>query len=107
MKDTCNLCDSFNIKIKNKNNNVGNEEYKLEHDRHLLMAKEAREALKRDIMAESKNNLKLEVATYDMEKVLGLPKLPTNLVYYKRQLFVFVAFKSCFRNPSFVEKYLL
>lgn len=30
-----------------------------------------------------------EVLTYDMEKVLGLPKLPTNIIYYKRQLSIY------------------
>lgn len=86
IKDTCNLCDSFNIKIK-KNDDL-KEQYKSEHENHLLNSKEAREAMKHD-MEQAKHNSNLEVATYDMEKVLGLPKLPTNLVYYKRQLSLF------------------
>ncbi|XP_050510421.1 uncharacterized protein LOC126887115 [Diabrotica virgifera virgifera] len=83
VKDTCNICDSFNIKIKNKD--LLEEQYKSEHENHLLNSKDARETMKRDL-EQAKSNRKLEVVTYDMEKVLGLPKLPTNLVYYKRQL---------------------
>ncbi|XP_050298051.1 uncharacterized protein LOC126737272 isoform X1 [Anthonomus grandis grandis] len=86
VKDTCNTCDSFNIKIKY--NDDLKEQYKLEHENHLVTANEAREAMKCDLKR-AKNNAKLKAVTYDMEKVLGLPKLPTNLVYYKRQLSIY------------------
>lgn len=41
--------------------------------------------MKQDLLLATENN-KL---TYDMEKVLGLPKIPTNIVYYKRQLSIY------------------
>nr|CAI5837459.1 unnamed protein product [Callosobruchus analis] len=44
--------------------------------------------MKRDLKEANTNPL-LETLTYDMEKVLGLPKLPTNIVYYKRQLNIY------------------
>ncbi|CAH0553148.1 unnamed protein product [Brassicogethes aeneus] len=89
VKDTCNLCDSFNAKIKNFQHDVVlREEQELQHKQHLLKAQEARESMKHD-MEEAKTNNKLETATYDIEKVLGLPKLPTNIVYYKRQLSIY------------------
>lgn len=31
----------------------------------------------------------LEVLTFDMEKTLPLPRIPTNIVFYKRQLWLY------------------
>nr|XP_022904007.1 uncharacterized protein LOC111416270 [Onthophagus taurus] len=86
-KDTCNLCDSYTAKIRNCNQDEL-DETKLQHEQHLLIAKEARDAMKHD-MELAKTDVKVETATYDIEKVLGLPKLPTNIVYYKRQLSIY------------------
>nr|CAI5829041.1 unnamed protein product [Callosobruchus analis] len=59
-----------------------------ERDHHLQSAQLARNQMKRDLKEANTNPL-LETLTYDMEKVLGLPKLPTNIVYYKRQLNIY------------------
>nr|CAI5856082.1 unnamed protein product [Callosobruchus analis] len=48
----------------------------------------ARKNLQED-MKEAATNPYLEAVCYDMEKVLGLPKLPTKVVYYKRQLSIY------------------
>lgn len=43
----------------------------------------ARNAMKNDLAISTANN-KTETLTYDMEKVLGYPKLPANIAYYNR-----------------------
>ncbi|CAH0562935.1 unnamed protein product [Brassicogethes aeneus] len=87
IKDTCNHCDKFVTKLKNSNNEV-TLEIKALHDQHLDEAKQARVMLKSDLLLAAENG-KVETLTYDMEKVLGLPKLPTNIIYYKRQLSIY------------------
>lgn len=88
IKDTCNKCDLFKNQIKN----VTNEQTKLavqaSFDEHLKKAADARTQMKNDF-SEATTKPHLETVSYDMQKVLGLPKLPTNLVYYKRQLSIF------------------
>lgn len=88
IKDTCNKCDMYSSQIKNVNDENQQLILKKEHGMHLEMAQLARNQLNKDLKEASKNPL-IETLCYDMEKVLGLPKLPTNIVYYKRQLSIF------------------
>lgn len=88
IKDTCNKCDMYSSQVKNALDDNQQLQLKEQHDRHLENAKLARDQLNKDLKEASKNPL-IETLTYDMEKVLGLPKLPTNIIYYKRQLSIF------------------
>lgn len=88
IKDTCNRCDMYSSQIKNAHDEKQQLVLKEEHDQHLEKAQLARNQLNKDLNEASKNPL-IETLCYDMEKVLGLPKLPTNIVYYKRQLSIF------------------
>lgn len=87
IKDTCNKCDAFSAKIKSVSHDT-KEQLEAAHEEHLANAKLARTSMQND-MKEASTNPLLETLCYDMEKVLGLPKLPTNLVYYKRQLSIY------------------
>lgn len=40
-------------------------------------------------MKEASTSEKVECLTFDLEKTLPLPRIPTNIVYYKRQLWVY------------------
>lgn len=87
-KDTCNKCDYY----ANKKNLITDEEAKLkiieEHTAHLKTAENLKKQLKDD-MALAKTDPKTETITYDLEKTLPLPRIPTNIVFYKRQLWVY------------------
>ena len=56
-----------------------------DHDNHLRKAKAA-EAEMNDDLHRAHVDPKIECLTYDLQKVLLLPRIPTNIVYYKRQL---------------------
>ncbi|CAG9825752.1 unnamed protein product [Phaedon cochleariae] len=88
IKDTCNKCDMYSSQVKNAQDENQQLVLKQQHDVHLERAQLAREQLNKD-MREASKNRHIETLCYDMEKVLGLPKLPTNIVYYKRQLSIF------------------
>ncbi|CAG9838036.1 unnamed protein product [Diabrotica balteata] len=85
IKDTCNSCDKYSAKIKNTQDENEKETFHKLHDNHLEKAEDARNQMQIDFK-EATTNPTLETLSYDMEKVLGLPKLSTNIVYYKRQL---------------------
>lgn len=88
IKDTCSLCDLYNIKLQNALLEQDKEELKLTQNLHLESAEMARTQMKHDFEM-SKGNDKLQTLTYDMEKTLPLPSIPTNLVFYKRQLWLY------------------
>lgn len=86
-KDTCNKCDYFAIRIKQVP-----EKYKAnierDYEMHLQIAKSLRDQMKSDILL-SVNDPHIETMTFDLEKTLPLPRIPTNIVFYKRQLWVY------------------
>ncbi len=83
-KDTCKKCDIYAAKIKSAD---PTERQILEewHNNHLEEAEKLQELMKKD-MENAKNDPDLETLTYDMQKTLSVPRLPTNMVYYMRQL---------------------
>lgn len=89
-KDTCNICDKLKTAMDNEKNIESKEELKNKHNTHLLLAKEAQN-LRRQDFESAKENDELECLTFDMEKTLPLPRIPTNIVFYKRQLWVYNA----------------
>ncbi|CAH1646168.1 unnamed protein product [Spodoptera littoralis] len=52
------------------------------------MAKSLQNQLRTD-MELAKNNPTVETLTFDLQKTLPLPRIPTNIVFYKRQLWVY------------------
>lgn len=83
-KDTCKKCDHYGVKIKNA---VGVDRQIIEdwHNNHLEQAELLQTQMKNDLEL-AKNDAEVETLTFDMQKTLPLPRLPTNIVYYKRQL---------------------
>lgn len=83
-KDSCYKCDRYEV---NKKALVGvdyqlNEEW---HEAHLAQAESLQAQMKADCEA-AKTDDELETLTFDMQKTLPLPKVPTSIAYYKRQL---------------------
>lgn len=88
-KDTCNICDSYAAKASTT---VGETKTRIEeeHSKHKDSWMKARLQLKNDSTA-AKQNTSLECITFDLEKTLPLPRIPTNIIFYKRQLWVYNA----------------
>ncbi|KAL4718994.1 hypothetical protein ACJJTC_012421 [Scirpophaga incertulas] len=83
-KDTCLRCDLYKA---NKTIAIGEQLSSLEteHKAHLDHTYKLREQMKKDLAA-AKISDSIETLTFDLEKTHCLPRLPTSVVYYKRQL---------------------
>ena len=87
-KDTCKRCDLMKLSIeaaKGEGDEAKAAQVQGEHELHLRKAEAARTALE----AERQESASHEAFTFDLQKVLSLPKLSTNEVYYCRQLSVY------------------
>lgn len=89
-KDTCNLCDSLKAQIGNEKDLTKTEDLKAKHNEHIELAGEA-QRLRREDFEKAKGNDEYECLTFDLQKTLPLPRIPTNIVFYKRQLWVYNA----------------
>lgn len=89
-KDTCKKCDLLALEIKKCCVPEEKEQLILQRDLHQMRAEELRKQMSQD-MARAKTDPKFECLTYDLEKTLPLPRIPTNIVFYKRQLWVYNA----------------
>ncbi|KAJ8872466.1 hypothetical protein PR048_026071 [Dryococelus australis] len=85
-KDTCIICDSFKAQLSNASTEDLKANLKERHNTRLSAETTARDLMKKN-MAES--NTTIECLTFDLEKTLPLPRIPTNVVYYKRQLMLY------------------
>lgn len=83
-KDTCKKCDIYKVKIKDADEQTRQllEEW---HNTHLEEAELLQELMKDD-MKKAVVDPELETLSEDMQKILAAPKMPTSIVYYKRQL---------------------
>lgn len=89
-KDTCNVCDALKMKTDNEKNEEKKEKFKQEHNKHLQVAEEAQK-MRRDDFKIAKEEIDHECLSFDLEKTLPLPRIPTGIVFYKRQLWVYNA----------------
>lgn len=87
-KDTCNRCDSFNAQAKSVTTEEDKRKIKQQHEDHLAIANEAQTLMKEDLKRASEDR-NIEVLTFDMQKTLPLPRIPTNIVFYKRVLWLY------------------
>lgn len=87
-KDTCNKCDSFSAQMQSATSEVHKEQIRLKHEEHLKVAEGAQTLMKEDLKRAQEND-NVEVLTFDMQKTLPLPRIPTNIVFYKRQLWLY------------------
>lgn len=83
-KDTYRMCDTFAAKLKSAEESV-KQELERAHLEHLQIAEELRAQMKADIQAAQQDET-VETLTFDLQKTHPIPKLPTGIVYYKRQL---------------------
>lgn len=89
-KDTCNICDTLKMKQENEPNLEKKDELKEIHNNHLELAENAQN-LRREDFLRAKEDKNFECLTFDLQKTLPLPRIPTNIVFYKRQLWVYNA----------------
>lgn len=83
-KDTCQRCDRF---VVQKSIATGEKLLKLQqdHNEHLDKAEVLENQMNEDLK-QAKIDPCLETLTFDLQKTHALPKLSTNVAYYKRQL---------------------
>lgn len=83
-KDTCLKCDVASTKMKSSSG-AELEMYQEWHTTHLELGESLQAQMKKDLAA-AKTDTELEVLPYDMQKIFTLPRVPTSISYYKRQL---------------------
>lgn len=98
-KDTCSTCDSFAAKIQSTKNGLDKEVLEQEHNKHIDLWREARELMNKD-KQEAEQNKEFECISYDLEKTLPLPRIPTSIVFYKRQLWLYNAGVHSFKKKQ-------
>ncbi|KAJ8869976.1 hypothetical protein PR048_028987 [Dryococelus australis] len=86
-KDTCVKCDTHMALSKTYEGNALLEVKRL-HDIHLQRATDLRSEVNK-ILKEVQTNQEVETLTFDLQTTHPLPKLPTNILYYKRQLNIY------------------
>lgn len=79
---------ALQVKITNAELADVRDGMKILKEDHLCAQENARKALKEDIGLAQKQ-CHIETLTFDLEKTLSLPKIPSKVVYYKRQLSVY------------------
>lgn len=87
-KDTCNKCDSYAAKIQNCTNAEEKQKLTSEDEIHKRQAELARARMNSDL-ALAKEREDTDTLTFDMQKTLPLPRLSTNIIFYKRQLWLY------------------
>lgn len=87
-KDTCNKCDMLAVKIQNARTLEEKEQARTEKTRHLEKAENLRKQMNSDF-EDARNMSTIECLTFDLEKTLPLPRIPTNVAFYKRQLWLY------------------
>ncbi|CAH2217449.1 jg19649 [Pararge aegeria aegeria] len=87
-KDTCNKCDQLFNQISNAKTEQEQEDAKTERLKHLERAEMLRNQMNQDFI-DARNIPDVECLTFDLEKTLPLPRIPTNVAFYKRQLWLY------------------
>ena len=81
LKDTCKKCDIFKTDIEIEKTEPKKSQLKAAHEIHLRKEEKARQSLK--LEKENEDN-KHASFCFDFQKVMSLPCLTTNEVYYCR-----------------------
>lgn len=96
-KDTCKTCDLLQTQIQSEEQKPEAqrdrqklEKLQKEKETHLKRSSKAREILNSDKLKPQEEQSKTHVTvTFDLQKTLPVPRIPTGLAYYKRQLAVY------------------
>jgi hypothetical protein len=87
-KDTCHTCDSLQIQIQAAEAQNDADQLctlKVKQELHNRKVQLARDSLKSDEnLSQTENGP--TIISFDLQKVMPLPKLTTGIVYYKRQV---------------------
>ena len=85
-EDSCKTCDRLIILAESATDEERKTYLQAEYDNHLRKVKAAE---MNDDLHRAHVDPKIECVTYDLQKVLLLPRISINIVYYKRQLSMF------------------
>lgn len=85
--DTCKTCDMLSLRLQNASGQEKENISKTLHD-HQEKAEYLQKKMKDDFAA-AKGNPRLQSLAFDLQKVLQLPKAPTNILFYMRNLCMF------------------
>lgn len=86
-KDTCRICDKYKAQVSSAEG-LAKEDLERDHKKHLEVAEQLRCQMKVDLLCAQEDET-LETLTFDLQKTHSLPKIPTGVAYYKRQLNLF------------------
>lgn len=83
--DTCKTCDEFNVFKRHATSKADRDEIDKNHNVHVLEAQEGYDR-KREDKGNAKNTDYQRVLVFDLQQILPVPYLTTNIAYYKRLL---------------------
>ena len=86
--DTCKTCDSLNVRISAEKDLKAKQLLQCELKLHHCKAERAYQQLKEDT-ALSQASEDVDMITFDLQQSLPTPKLATNIVFYKRQMWTY------------------
>lgn len=86
-KDTCLACDKFKTLLLSSSD-AEKDILKKTHNAHLQKTETLRSKMNEDL-CKSKSNPEIETLIFYMQKTHPIPKIPTRIAYYKRQLNLF------------------
>ena len=87
--DTCATCDELNVKISDSANSEEKHKYQDQKQKHLRESQQFYTEL-RTSTAMAKENDNIACVSFDFEQNLPLPHIPTNDIFYLRQLWLYV-----------------
>ncbi|CAG9573071.1 unnamed protein product [Danaus chrysippus] len=87
-KDTCNKCDTLQAKLTHCKTTEEKTAIDTEREEHCRKWEQARHVMKTDFILATQCK-ELECLTFDLQKTLPMPKIPTGIIYYKRQLWLY------------------
>lgn len=87
-KDTCNKCDTLQAKLTHCKTSEEKIAIDTEHKEHCRKWEEARNKMRSDFILATQCK-EVECLTFDMQKTLPMPKIPTGIIFYKRQLWLY------------------
>lgn len=86
--DTCNTCDRLDTLLKCFDAGE-HEKWEKEKDQHLKMVLKYELQFDETIKNAEMSNASIEVFTFDLQRALEMPRLTTNVAYYKRKLWLY------------------
>lgn len=86
--DTCNTCDKLNTLLKCSNANE-HDKWQTEKEEHLNLVHKYKMLFDKTIENAKNDEENTEVLTFDLQRALEMPRLTTNVAFYKRQLWLY------------------